>query len=165
MPSILSAEEIQCKLNDSFFDSDNDDSDEENLKIARRELYAADSCDKVIVSILDTGSGYNRYQRQQLFDKAKNQGLALCKQIAQELDGDLIVQSHEGEGTRFSFSVCLDELEIGGSKNQQICSDMSVLIVDSDILNAMSLAQLIMSLGVSQIDKCHSFDEAIRFAR
>ena len=138
----------------------------------RRQLFDADQVDKIVISVLDTGKAISKKSKQNFINcdsqgLSLEQGLIVSKKIAGELNGDLVVQSHEGEGTRYSFSLMIEEQPFDSSTQigyqaQNCDEEQKILVVDSDVLNALSLTQLLTSLGIYQVEKCFSFEEAMK---
>ena len=79
-----------------------------------------DSLDKIVISVQDTGIGMSQVEQRNLFQmfgclkSSQNLnsngiglGLFICKLIVQEFDGDIIVDSQPGVGSKFTFSFLL----------------------------------------------------------
>lgn len=74
--------------------------------------------DTLVVSIKDNGIGMNEEQKSQLFnttvlyttkgtanEKGTGLGLKLCKEFVERMGGDIWVESKEGEGSTFKFTI------------------------------------------------------------
>lgn len=81
-------------------------------------------------------------------------GLAICQRIVQAMGGEIAIESHEGEGTRVSF--CLDfetlevlpELERTDDSSQRTASrPLTVLVVEDDNINRTVCARYLELLG------------------
>tara|TARA_R100000027_G_scaffold67028_3_gene64296 strand:+ start:16341 stop:17477 length:1137 start_codon:yes stop_codon:yes gene_type:complete len=89
-------------------------SDTDSTVTVRGELVEG----RVRVSIVDEGVGMSMDQVEGLFDANRRQstlgtgrekgagvGLILCKSLLEKMDSELVVESSEGRGSRFSFAV------------------------------------------------------------
>ena len=85
-------------------------------------LEATVSDDTLLVSVIDRGRGVPASHKEAIFEKFKQVeaadgkrksgtglGLPICKQIIEEHFGEIGVDSKEGEGSRFYFTVPVDE--------------------------------------------------------
>lgn len=85
---------------------------------------------EVLISVHDEGIGIPEENQEKIFTKfyrvdssdhreigGTGLGLSICKEIIELHGGKIRVESHEGEGTRFTFSLPLTERGDHGEKN------------------------------------------------
>lgn len=69
---------------------------------------------KVYISVEDTGKGmseetqrkvFERFYKDNEFAQGTGLGLSICKMIAERLDGDILLTSEEGKGSRFTLVI------------------------------------------------------------
>ena len=83
---------------------------------------ARDTGKDIIISVLDTGAGISREDREKVFEKFKQAGdtltekpggtglgLAICKQIVSYHGGRIWAESEPGKGSVFSFTIPIDK--------------------------------------------------------
>lgn len=86
------------------------------------EIFASKNKDGVEISITDNGMGMNSKTKENLFligksevqlgtanEKGSGLGLVLCKEFVEKHKGKIWVESQEGQGSTFSFTIPLDE--------------------------------------------------------
>lgn len=130
------------------------------------------SCLQFIVE--DTGCGMTDTQRRRIYDdvvhlsrgldrasEGMGLGLTICNRLNEALQGDLIIDSRPGVGTRIEISIPLevDELaltpvSIDGSHSGK------VLIVEDNPVNAKVLESMILKFGYA-VDIAQSGEEAL----
>jgi len=128
------------------------------LKVER--IKQNDDVDTLQFSVIDTGIGIDKETQSTLFanyiqaseDTARmfggtGLGLAICKQLADLLKGKITLESEQGKGSTFSFTIALPATDITEEKISQPntlahymalrshCSDVSVLVVDDHPTN------------------------------
>ena len=114
-------------------------------------------------SVMDTGIGIPQDRVDRLF-KSFSQvdasitrryggtglGLAICKQLAEMMGGEIGVESREGEGSEFWFTVTLEK-QPPGSRVEVIMPEdirgVRLLVVDDNATNRLVLRELLRSWG------------------
>ncbi|MFC1513202.1 ATP-binding protein, partial [Thermodesulfobacteriota bacterium] len=115
-------------------------------------------------SVSDTGIGIPENLEINIFDNFRQAdssisrkyggtglGLAICKQLVNVMQGEIWVQSREGEGSSFFFTarfkkVSLDEVDIDqnpGVDQLMTCKDLNILVVEDNFIN-MELIRIVL---------------------
>jgi len=125
---------------------------------------------RIIVEVADTGCGIEAERQHKIFEAFEQArrgqeigggsglGLALCKQLAQALDGNIEVESEVGKGSKFTFSFsakiqtdpsCEEDLEESREvkKLARIQAPVKVLVVDDDLPNRDMLGTMLKEVG------------------
>jgi len=77
-------------------------------------------------------------------------GLAICKQLAEMMGGEIGVESREGKGSEFWFTVALEKQPAGNPVEVILPQDIRgvrVLVVDDNATNRLVLRELLRSWG------------------
>lgn len=152
---------------------------------------ARDTGKDIIVSVIDTGFGISRADREKVFEKFKQVGdtltdkpggtglgLAICKQIVSYHSGRIWVESELGKGSVFSFAIPVDkkvnvrvidkELLIKQFREQMVnvapappCGKKIILVVDDDTNIRALLRQELEAVGYRVREARNGF-EAIK---
>lgn len=134
-------------------------------------------------SVRDSGIGIPREKQNTIFDSftqaessttrrfgGTGLGLAISRQIVALMDGDIHVESKEGQGSNFIFTVELDRGGEGVPSSLQSEDDfaklagLSVLVVDDNATNATILRDMLLQWGMSP-KVCHSGKDAVAMIR
>lgn len=118
------------------------------------QLDIKDSEAVIKVEVIDNGIGITKAQQTKLFNSFEQAdggiarkyggsglGLAICKKIVNLMNGNIWIESDEGIGSTFAFTVCLKQSELKAiDKNQEEelnydFSDYTVLIVEDIDIN------------------------------
>lgn len=98
-------------------------------------------------SVSDTGIGINKESIEQLFKSfsqadssitrkygGSGLGLSICKELAALMGGDIWVESEEGKGSQFSFTIAFEALEnsIFAPQNVHLMDELKILVVDDN---------------------------------
>ncbi|MBP7637762.1 MAG: response regulator [Kiritimatiellae bacterium] len=128
-------------------------------------MEAEDATSVVLrLSVRDTGIGIPKDKIGMLFDKftqadtsttrkygGTGLGLAICKQLSELMDGTVSVESEEGKGSEFSFTVRLTK-QAGGVKADALMSadlhTVRVLVVDDNATSREILTTYLASWGM-----------------
>jgi signal transduction histidine kinase/ActR/RegA family two-component response regulator len=115
-----------------------------------------DNICRLIISVEDSGRGIKEEQMDKLFtrfqrlDEDKNStiegtglGLAITKHLVEKMNGDIVVQSKYGKGSKFTVTIdqriSLENVENAYSSNNDNkeinIKDKKILVVDDNILN------------------------------
>lgn len=125
------------------------------LKVERLER------DRYSIAVKDTGIGIPINEQRKIFAmfyQVKNSqtkalgsgiGLSISKRIARLMNGDLTVQSKEGEGATFTFSFQAEEVNKISHKQQPDLTDFSVLLVEDIQVNIIVAQSVLEKLGCS----------------
>ena len=123
--------------------------------------------DRYLFEVVDSGQGISAAEQAELFHafeqgaagRAKGGtglGLAISRRILALMDSDLQLESAAGEGTRFSFAVCLPRASAAPSRGtdwgrvRALAPETAVraLVVDDIAENRDILAHLLVGIGV-----------------
>ncbi len=124
------------------------------------------------VSIKDTGIGIGHEAQRKLFQKftqadasttrrfgGTGLGLAICKQLCSLLDGEIGVDSEEGEGSTFWFTfICQvgdaadltsdnGELTVGDMRQATASRKLKILVADDNAINQRIVSNMLSKLG------------------
>ncbi|MGR3179443.1 MAG: response regulator [Candidatus Anammoxibacter sp.] len=110
-------------------------------------------------SVEDTGIGVGQDKIEHIFDKFSQEdtsitrkyggtglGLAICKQLAQLMNGDITVESNQGEGSVFTLAIplALDSSRGAGEERPKAnLKGLNVLIVDDNTINRQIYTELL----------------------
>ncbi|MEM9401173.1 MAG: response regulator [Pseudomonadota bacterium] len=110
-------------------------------------------------SICDTGVGIRAEARESVFEAFSQEdssttrmyggtglGLAISNQIVGQMGGELLLDSTEGEGSSFSFSLCMPLVRRVGSRTL-LMKDRRVIVVDDNASARIALSHLLQHLG------------------
>ena len=140
---------------------------------------------KVEVSVKDTGIGMNKERMDGLFrldvntnrkgtegEPSTGLGLHICKEFIEKNGGEITVESEEGKGTTFKFTVPLfDETAVESQAEQSVKmnrgdrNNLTVLIAEDDNISAKLLASLVRKFsketliartGIEAVELCRS---------
>ena len=137
-------------------------------------------CDQVTLafSVRDTGMGIAEDRLAQLFTPftqvdgtitrrfgGSGLGLAICRQLVELMGGTIAVQSHEGAGSHFSFTLPLATPEhsqdgAGARPRSPLLQDQRVLVVDDNASARDILCAMLQQFGM-RADAASSGEEAI----
>ncbi|MBN2527352.1 MAG: response regulator [Deltaproteobacteria bacterium] len=114
--------------------------------------------------VRDTGIGIPEARQQVLFEKftqvdssiarrhgGTGLGLAISKQLSQMMGGDIGVESREGNGATFWFTVQLDKqvgMSAGDSRGKPDLAGRRLLVVDNNTANLRVLGEYLESWGI-----------------
>ena len=134
-------------------------------------------------SVSDTGPGMPSDRVGQLFQRfsqidgsstrkhdGTGLGLAICKGLAEAMGGEIGVESHEGQGSRFWFSIPARTVERRDERVSAAGGDLSlphgcsILIVDDNSANRALVRAILTPFEANMTDAADG-DEAISLAR
>ena len=138
--------------------------------------------ERLSFSVVDTGPGMPADRVGYLFQRfsqvhgsstrkygGTGLGLAICKGLAEAMDGDIGVESREGEGSRFWFELpapIVDHGEEGASESDgqlTLPDNCRILIVDDNLANRELVRAILGPFGAEMTDAADG-DEAISSA-
>lgn len=128
--------------------------------------------------VTDTGIGIAADQREQVFEdffayaagegrqaRGDGLGLSISRRIARAMDGDISVESVEGEGSTFVLSLPLRRAESGGQSLAESTDarleptrSCSILIVEDNSINRSVLGDMLRSMGHKVQDAVNGAD-------
>lgn len=116
---------------------------------------------KLLCAVTDTGLGIQNDKIDTLFERftqadgsikrkfgGTGLGLAICKELIEKMGGKISVTSTEGKGSRFSFTIPLDQLievepTLSPKENTRTDRPLSILIVDDVLTNRLILRSML----------------------
>jgi len=131
--------------------------------------------------IQDTGIGINAKDQSKLFkpfsqiDQSNKKiyqgtglGLIISKKLVELMGGKIWVKSEEGEGSRFYFTVKMEEARSSSPEAQSqwlpLLKDCCVLVVDDHATNRITISSHLLRWGMKPV-VCGSADEALLYLR
>ncbi|TVP48197.1 MAG: response regulator [Halomonas sp.] len=121
--------------------------------------------DSILFEVHDTGCGISPIDQEQLFSafsqvdtsmgrrhEGTGLGLAICKRLVEAMEGEIGVNSQQGLGSRFWFSVVMPETKFlpiyqRGDKHRALTTDQHILIVEDNPLNQTVAKVMLERLG------------------
>ena len=137
---------------------------------------------RLIISVEDTGIGIKKENIDKLFNKFERLdleknitiegtglGLAITKKLVELMNGNIVVQSEYGNGSK--FTVAIDQRIVEGKESADAevsgaeveifdASDKKILLVDDNKINLKVAARLLQNYNV-QVDQATSGEECI----
>ncbi|MBZ0285531.1 MAG: response regulator [Anaerolineae bacterium] len=140
-------------------------------------VYANES--DVVFQVVDTGIGIPQDQLHLIFDEffqvdyslsrangGAGLGLAITRRFIEAHNGHLQVESQEGVGSVFTFTLPLPKLLPGHTqstqKSDEIIREIVWLVVDADLHVSKLIRRYMRGCSIVQIDNLEQLDEAIR---
>lgn len=132
-------------------------------------------------TVEDTGIGINTKNQSKLFksfsqiDQSNHKiyqgtglGLIITKKLIELMGGSIRVKSVEGEGTKFIFTIKVEEARAISSDESDallpLLKDKSVLVVDDHVTNRVTIASSLVKWGMKPYI-CSSAEEALLYLR
>jgi len=130
-----------------------------SVKLERK----SDSGNRIKFEVSDTGIGIPEAAQKKIFEVFKQEdgtttrkfggtglGLAISKKLSEHMGGNLSVQSSEGSGSTFSFSIDsgISKLKPERERDFSTLSGMNVLIVDDNKTNQQILESMLRSWNI-----------------
>ncbi len=130
-----------------------------DVRVERKHKNATPTCD-IRFSVSDTGIGIPREQRERLFqsfsqgDASRSRrfggtglGLAISKRLIELMEGEIHVESREGVGSSFFFTIPMPYVEATDAQalyhgNINLAGQTAVVIENNDVLRTTLLEQL-----------------------
>jgi signal transduction histidine kinase/CheY-like chemotaxis protein len=130
-----------------------------------KKIASTDDQIDLIFSVKDTGIGISKENQLDLFDAftqvdnssqrkygGTGLGLAISKFLAEMMGGQIWVESEDGEGSTFSFTISvprLDEVSTLNEGNVHILKGKKILVVDDHETNRWVIKRLLTKWGVT----------------
>lgn len=134
------------------------------------------------ITVTDSGIGINSEQQERLFESFQQAdcstsrrfggsglGLAICKQLIDMMQGDIEINSQEGQGSSFVIHLSLpaaNDININNAQTEDTnkntimrFSDLTALIVDDNPINIMVIQAMLKQLNIHN----HSFSSGQAF--
>lgn len=138
-------------------------------------------CYTIEFIVEDTGIGISAMNQLKLFksfsqiDQSNQKshsgtglGLVISKKLVELMGGEIRIESKEGEGTKFIFTIKAEEARaISADANDEslkLLKDKSVLIVDDHVTNRITIASHLVQWGMKPF-VCGSAEEALLYLR
>lgn len=160
---------------------------EVQLKLAKRDCVEGVQYDSIYFAVIDSGIGIAKEQQNLLFspfsqaDSAVTRrfggtglGLSICQEIVNAMGGQIAIDSQEGEGSCFHFTVAMKSLvvetpeptaietpEIDEQASLPDFSTLSVLLVEDNIVNIKVLTAQLERLRIHP-DLAYNGEEALK---
>lgn len=134
--------------------------------------------DSILVEVHDTGCGIAEADQAQLFSaftqvdtsmarrhEGTGLGLAICKRLVEAMQGKIGVNSQQGLGSRFWFTVIMPETEPlaafqSGEKRRPLAAHQHILVVEDNPLNQTVARVMLERLG-QQVTVAENGQEAL----
>ncbi len=102
-------------------------------------------------------------------------GLAICKKLLNLMDGEISVQSKEGEGSCFTFRIPMavatenttSDCDLQTSQPQELhptCKSARILVAEDNKANQLVILNIFKHLGIDSIDIANNGIEAVKMA-
>lgn len=127
-------------------------------------------------SIEDDGIGISKENQKNLFQpftqvkQNKNGvglGLAICKKLVENMNGSIWIESDEGNGSIFSFTIehyPLENYEKNIEQDILVLENKLVLVADSNIDSRLNIAEILFDSKISPVI-CSSSQETIKMVK
>ncbi|MCP1183487.1 ATP-binding protein [Paenibacillus sp. 1781tsa1] len=155
-----------------------------------RITLSKDDVNKQIIrfEVEDTGIGISEEDQGQLFQpymqtergrsreyEGTGLGLSICRSLVILMEGEIGVDSHEGEGSTFWFELALGKKNVNQAVNESSTStpeyqvedmrdeaaSVSVLLADDNVINRQLVMLQLKKLGITQVDTVVNGEEAV----
>jgi CheY-like chemotaxis protein len=136
-----------------------------DILIIIKKIASTDNQIDLMFSVKDTGIGISKGSQLELFDAftqvdnssqrkygGTGLGLAISKFLAEMMGGQIWVESKEGEGSTFSFTISvprLDEISTLNEGNVHILKGKKILVVDDHETNRWVIKRLLTKWGIT----------------
>ncbi|MBL4649532.1 MAG: response regulator [Aureispira sp.] len=136
-----------------------------DILVMIKKIASTDNQIDLIFSVKDTGIGISKESQLELFDAftqvdnssqrkygGTGLGLAISKFLAEMMGGQIWVESKEGEGSTFSFTISvprLDEISTLNEGNAHVLKGKKILVVDDHETNRWVIKRLLTKWGVT----------------
>lgn len=155
-----------------------------------RVTLSKDDVNKQIIrfEVEDTGIGISEEDQTQLFQpyvqtergrsreyEGTGLGLSICRSLVILMEGEIGVESQEGEGSTFWFELALGKKHVNQAVNESATStpeyqreamhdetaSVSVLLADDNVINRQLVMLQLKKLGITQVDSVVNGEEAV----
>ena len=136
--------------------------------------------ERYLFEVIDTGKGIKKNKQKLIFEEFSQEdnstsreyggtglGLAIAKKIIDKMRGELKVESSIGAGSRFYFSIPLDEVNIETPKDLKKINHLSnenlnykIIVAEDNYVNQVVISKMLDKLGC-QYQICENGAEAI----
>jgi signal transduction histidine kinase/CheY-like chemotaxis protein/HPt (histidine-containing phosphotransfer) domain-containing protein len=144
------------------------------------DVVPSDDPELLKFSVRDTGIGISKEKQRFIFDSfsqvdssttrkygGTGLGLAICKRLVELMGGQIWIESDEGTGTRFYFTVRLSQVELESRSVMASAAElegMEILVVDDNETNRLICTELLSGLGAS-VSEVENGEQAIQVIR
>jgi signal transduction histidine kinase/CheY-like chemotaxis protein len=150
---------------------------EVEVRVALEEQRGTDV--RLRFSVRDTGIGIPKDRQQAIFEAftqvdgsitrqfgGTGLGLTIASRLVEKMGGRIWLESDEGQGSTFHFTVCLhaDAAEVPASLPSRDLEGLGVLIVDDNATNRRILEQIVRRWGMRPV-VCESGERALAVLR
>ncbi|WP_339308662.1 ATP-binding protein [Paenibacillus sp. FSL R5-0519] len=155
-----------------------------------RVTLSKDDVNKQIIrfEVEDTGIGISEEDQTQLFQpyvqtergrsreyEGTGLGLSICRSLVILMEGEIGVESQEGEGSTFWFELALGKKHVNQAVNESTTptpeyqreamhdetASVSVLLADDNVINRQLVMLQLKKLGITQVDSVVNGEEAV----
>lgn len=154
---------------------------EGSVSIEIKRLKESEKSVELKFIVKDTGIGMSKKVQEHLFQEftqadssttrefgGSGLGLAITKKLISLMDGKIFVESHEGKGSTFSFSLVFKKIKIDEKENlstetsidEKLFRDKQILVAEDNKTNQLVVMGMLEDLGI-KLDFVNNGKEAV----
>lgn len=152
--------------------------EEGSVKLSLRCEMVTSSAAKVMILVTDTGIGIPEEKQEFIFKRftqadpstsrkygGTGLGLAICRKILEHYGSELLVESKEGEGATFYFTIHLPiainkPVEVAATQNEKPLLGYTILLAEDNTLNAIIAQKILTNFGAT-VEIVNDGEEAV----